>query len=100
MFTTTTASTKRPRIDDNNDERPTPPPSPQQQRYATTTTAATTSPTMAGASINHCPDELLEQIMFNLLPYDDLDSCALVCKRWLCIVHSKFRIYGHTILRI
>lgn len=39
--------------------------------------------------MNDFPDEILEQILFNVSPYGDLDNCALVCRRWERIVHSK-----------
>lgn len=42
------------------------------------------------ASINDLPDELLEFIFGYMPPYKDLESCALVCKRWTNIVRSKW----------
>lgn len=46
-------------------------------------------------AINALPDEILELILFNLPPYRDLDSCALVCKRWAAVVHSEYTNRPH-----
>lgn len=40
--------------------------------------------------INDFPDEILEQIMFHVSPYRDLEQCGLVCRRWEAIVISEF----------
>lgn len=40
--------------------------------------------------INELPDELLEFIFGHMPPYKDLQSCALVCKRWTDIVRSEY----------
>lgn len=40
--------------------------------------------------INELPDEVLEFIMSHLPPYNDLDECSLVCRRWANVVHSKY----------
>lgn len=42
------------------------------------------------AAINDLPDEILEFIFGHMPPYNDLKSCALVCKRWTHVVRSKF----------
>lgn len=44
---------------------------------------------MTSTSINDLPDEVLEFIFGHMPPYGDLESCALVCKRWTIIVRSK-----------
>lgn len=40
------------------------------------------------ATVNDLPDEILEFIFSHMPPYKDLQSCALVCKRWTQIVQS------------
>lgn len=40
--------------------------------------------------INELPDEVLEFIMSHLPPYNDIDECSLVCRRWANVVHSKY----------
>ncbi|KAG4078474.1 hypothetical protein HA402_009186 [Bradysia odoriphaga] len=42
-------------------------------------------------NINDCPDEVLEFIFGHLPPYQDLENCKLVCKRWHQIVHGVKR---------
>lgn len=44
---------------------------------------------MAPTSINDLPDEILEFVFGHMPPYKDLESCALVCKRWANITRSK-----------
>lgn len=44
---------------------------------------------MAPTSINDLPDEILEFVFGDMPPYKDLESCALVCKRWANITRSK-----------
>lgn len=44
---------------------------------------------MAPTSINDLPDEILEFVFSHMPPYKDLESCALVCKRWANITRSK-----------
>lgn len=44
---------------------------------------------MASTNLNDLPDEILEFIFGHMPPYRDLQSCALVCKRWMNIVRSK-----------
>lgn len=38
--------------------------------------------------INELPDEVLEFILSQLPPYEDLQECALVCKRWSNLVEN------------
>ncbi|XP_014256671.1 F-box only protein 42 [Cimex lectularius] len=50
------------------------------------------------AHINHLPNEILEYIISLLLPYQDLEQCQLVCKRWQIVVksvikHKKLEFY-------
>lgn len=47
---------------------------------------------MATQCINDLPDEILEFIFGHMPPYKDLESCALVCKRWTTIVRSECTI--------
>lgn len=44
---------------------------------------------MTETNINDLPDEVLEFIFSHMPPYKDLQSCALVCKRWTNVVKSK-----------
>lgn len=44
---------------------------------------------MTSTNINDLPDEVLEFIFGHMPPYKDLESCALVCKRWTIVVRSK-----------
>lgn len=46
---------------------------------------------MTSTSVNDLPDEVLEFIFGHLPPYRDLESCALVCKRWTNIVRSELK---------
>lgn len=39
-------------------------------------------------NLNDCPDEVLEFIFTHLPPYNDLENCKLVCKRWHQIIHG------------
>lgn len=45
---------------------------------------------MASKCIDDLPDEILEFIFGHMPPYKDLESCALVCKRWTTVVRSKY----------
>lgn len=45
---------------------------------------------MTSTNIDDLPDEVLEFIFGHMPPYRDLESCALVCKRWTNIIRSKF----------
>lgn len=47
-------------------------------------------------NINELPDEVLEFIFSHMPPYKDLESCALVCKRWTNIVRSEYSLGWHT----
>lgn len=43
-------------------------------------------------NLNDCPDEVLEFIFSHLPPYNDLESCKLVCKRWNQIIHGMLEM--------
>lgn len=55
---------------------------------------------MATKCINDLPDEILEFIFGHMPPYKDLESCALVCKRWTTIVRSECTIEHFKILNL
>lgn len=39
--------------------------------------------------MNDLPNEVLEFIISLIPPYNDYNSCKLVCKRWMAIVESN-----------
>lgn len=43
------------------------------------------------AYILQLPDEIIEYILDNLAPYQDLENCKEVCHRWLLIVENVFK---------
>lgn len=46
--------------------------------------------TLALASINDLPNEILEFIFSLVPPYQDLDRCCVVCKRWESLANSEY----------
>lgn len=45
--------------------------------------------------INDLPNELLEYIISLLPPYQDLENCMVVCKRWYKNVQSEIILLFH-----
>lgn len=39
--------------------------------------------------INKVPEEVLQYIFAQLIPYRDLNSCRLVCKEWYRLIEGK-----------